>query len=109
MVARMPEVGRQLLAPLPKIEDVVALVEHQGPPWGVPGEPDPQRPAGAAVLRACIDATDHLPGRSLRRGLESMEARSGCYPGAVLTALANHPPAGGRRVARSTRWSWCPA
>jgi len=93
MVERLPSVGSELLAPLPRIEDVCKLVEEQGPPWGADGEPDPNRSTGAAVLRACIDAELLASqGAPFVSAIHSLKQKVGCYPEEVLTALEAHPP-----------------
>lgn len=93
MVERLPSVGSELLAPLPRIEDVCELVKQQGPPWGARAEPDPHRSTGAAVLRACIDA-ELLTSQGVPfvAAIHTLNQRIGWYPEEVLKALEAHPP-----------------
>ena len=95
MVMRIPQVAERLLAPLPRIEDVIDLVANQAPPWGVADEPPVDQPLGSAVIRAAIDADIICsPEISFNSALQQMEARKGFYPQKVIDSLAKHAPAG---------------
>ncbi len=99
MIERLPSVGRDLLSPLPRIEDVCKLVEEQGPPWGADAKPNPKRSLGAAVLRACVDV-ELLTSQGVPfvAAIQSMRQRAGWYPEKVLAALEANPPSGEKDV-----------
>lgn len=88
MIAKLPAVGAELLSSLPRIEDVCAFVEQQGPPWGTAGDPPADQPVESAILRACLDL-DLLTSQDVPFGaaMTSLRERSGFYPPAVLDAL----------------------
>lgn len=88
MVVALPGVGAELLAPLPRIEDVRAIVEQQGPPWGSAGAPPANQPIESAIVRAALDL-DLVTSQGVPFGaaLTSMRERADFYPPAVLEAL----------------------
>ena len=95
MVERLPSVGRDLITPLPRIEDVRDLVECQGPPWGSGAAPAAKRPVGAAILRACVDLDLVMSqGVPFAAAIHTLRQRNGFYPDQVLAALEKHPPTG---------------
>lgn len=101
MVDRLPEVTEKLLAEIPRIDPVRAILAHRerrffgaAPTPADAGAAGPI-PAGARILKAVLDL-DALTcqGVPLDAGLETLRSRSGWYDPDVLRALsqpANEP------------------
>jgi response regulator RpfG family c-di-GMP phosphodiesterase len=95
MVSRLPALADQVLAGIPRLEDVRAAIHDQDTPFGdeedtsgnPPGE---QLPLGARVLRIVRDY-DALAsaGRSSGDALGAMRSRPGTYDPRLLAALAS--------------------
>jgi response regulator RpfG family c-di-GMP phosphodiesterase len=94
MLARVPEIGHNLLANIPRLEPVARAILYQEkhfdgsgfPPDGVSGE---QIPLGARILKVLADA-DRLEseGHGRAQALEIMKGRAGWYDPSVLAAAA---------------------
>lgn len=93
MVERMPAVTEQLLAHIPRLEDVVAILTAVNQPFH-PLDPEAAHPqqrlrhTGGEVLKAArdFDALE-VQGNSPARALAIMRAHAGRYDGDVLSAL----------------------
>jgi response regulator RpfG family c-di-GMP phosphodiesterase len=90
-----PEVASKLLAAIPRLEDVAAIVTAQFGPLNFAGLPKDisgwdVRRAGQLLLRTCIEY-DRLVARgaSRERAVATLTAAKLGFPDAVLTALAN--------------------
>jgi CheY-like chemotaxis protein len=90
-----PEVASKLLAAIPRLEDVAAIVTAQFGPLNFAGLPKDIRSwdvrrAGQLLLRTCIEYDRSVAlGASRERAVASLTAAKLGLPEAVLTALAN--------------------
>jgi response regulator RpfG family c-di-GMP phosphodiesterase len=85
MVERLPGLGDRLLAEIPRIEGVRAILAGLSSPFKGGG---PAQPLGARILRAVLDA-DALEnaGRTPQEAIELLRGRSGEYDPEVLLAM----------------------
>jgi response regulator RpfG family c-di-GMP phosphodiesterase len=93
LVARTPDVARQLLADIPRLEGVREILASQATSFDVGGGPGAlpsgiALPEGARLLRIVLDL-DALEQRGLDRGeaLATLRGRHGAYDPALLEAL----------------------
>lgn len=87
MVSRMPQVTKELLASIPRLEGVRAILAGQGTSYGARHAHD-EVPAGARILRIATDF-DHLEckGLPVQLALDTMRGRRGEYEPRVLKAF----------------------
>jgi len=93
MLRRVPEVGANLLASIPRMEGVVEIIRYQSkgfdgegfPEDGVRGE---DIPLGARILRPLLDfmAIERIRGDK-RVAMEALKLKGECYDPAVLQAV----------------------
>jgi response regulator RpfG family c-di-GMP phosphodiesterase len=85
LVRRLPGLAEQLVASIPRMEPVRAILLHQHAPYAADGPPVP---VGARLLRIAQDF-DALEARgmSASNALDTLEHRAGLYDPAVLGAL----------------------
>jgi response regulator RpfG family c-di-GMP phosphodiesterase len=95
MVSRLPALADQVLAGIPRLEEVRTAIRHQDTPYGdekdASGNPRGEGlPLGARVLRIVRDY-DALAsaGRSSGEALRAMRSRPGTYDPRLLSALAS--------------------
>jgi response regulator RpfG family c-di-GMP phosphodiesterase len=95
MVSRLPALAEQVLAGIPRLEEVRAAIRDQDTPYGdeedASGKPRGERPPlGARVLRIVRDY-DALAsaGRSSGEAMRALRTRPGTYDPRLLSALAS--------------------
>jgi hypothetical protein len=92
MVSRLPRITEQLLAHIPRLDAVRAMVEHQATPFNGGRQGSGPRgddlPIGARILKVALDF-DVLEASGIppEQSLETMRARIGAYDPKVLHAL----------------------
>jgi response regulator RpfG family c-di-GMP phosphodiesterase len=88
MISRLPEVAEQLLADIPRLEEVREILRNQQEPYTSDGSDDNGPPVGARILRAVLDL-DGLEARgiSTSAAVQELRSRSGVYDPAVVAAL----------------------
>ncbi len=88
MVARLPKVGSELLANIPRMTEVADVIAHQDTRLDRVQRPE-RVPLGARILKVVLDYDTLSPqGKTPSDGLEVMRARKSWYDGDVLGALA---------------------
>ncbi|MEP0765697.1 MAG: response regulator [Fimbriimonadia bacterium] len=87
---RVPEVGRDLLANIPRLEEVAQIILYQHKHYNGGGHPPhsvsrEQIPIGSRMLKVCLDMSDlTAKGFSVSEALQMMESRQGWYDPSVL-------------------------
>ncbi len=96
ILERLPEVAEALLADVPRIDDVRAILRCQHEPFEGESISGTETPVGARILRAVLDC-DLLEsqGMPFDTALDVLRSRSGAYDPEVLVALANEDDGGG--------------
>ena len=90
LLNRVPEVGRDLLANIPRLEEVAQIVLYQHKHFNGGGHPPhsvsrEQIPIGSRILKVCLDMTDlTAKGFSPHDALAMMQSRQGWYDPMVL-------------------------
>lgn len=90
MVARVPEVGAELLGQIPRLENVSRIVRYQATNFVGSGMHEAETiPMGARILRVLCDLVDlEIKGISKAAALKQMKNANGCYdPGILDTAF----------------------
>jgi response regulator RpfG family c-di-GMP phosphodiesterase len=86
LFARHPGLAGDLLANIPKLDEVAAIIRHQDTPHAEAG---PEVPLGARLLKAALDYDVLLTsGRARDQALDAMAGREGRYAPQALDALA---------------------
>ncbi len=94
MVARLPEVGKNLISNIPRLERVAEIVLYQQKAFGGGGFPDDacageDIPLESRILKVLTDLELHKSqGTDYAHALKAMAAESGTYDPEVLKALA---------------------
>ncbi|MBI4559774.1 MAG: response regulator [Candidatus Hydrogenedentes bacterium] len=94
MIARVPEIGQQLLAHIPRLEEVAQIVLYQKKQYDGTGYPrdhvaGEQIPLGARILKVLTDLDDLASGGLARKdALAQMRQRKGWYDPTVIEAAA---------------------
>jgi response regulator RpfG family c-di-GMP phosphodiesterase len=94
MVARLPALAEQVLAGIPRLEEVRAAIRWQDAPYrnedDTSGVPSGERlPLGARVLRIARDFDALESGGHAVEALRAMRTRQGAYDGHLLAGLAS--------------------
>jgi len=90
-----PLLGRDLIAQIPRLEEVAQIIEHQkhyydGSGWPENGKKGEEIPVGAQILSAVLDYEQlESQGYSRDKVLKSLQQRRGKYSPKVLESLAN--------------------
>lgn len=86
LFARHPGIAGDLLANIPKLDEVAAIIRHQDTPHAEAGL---EVPLGARLLKAALDYDVLLTsGRSRDQALAALAGRDGLYDPQALAALA---------------------
>jgi response regulator RpfG family c-di-GMP phosphodiesterase len=86
LFARHPGIAGDLLANIPKLDEVAAIIRHQETPHADAGR---DVPLGAKLLKAALDYDVLLTsGRSRAQALAALAGREGLYDPQVMAALA---------------------
>jgi len=105
MLARVPEVGAELLNQIPRLENVARIVQFQNTRFDRSGWPSgadqtEEYPVGARILKVLCDLADlESKGASKAAALRQMKQADGCYDPAILDIafstfeVATHPEA----------------
>ena len=94
MVARLPEVGKNLISNIPRLERVAEIVFYQQKPFSGGGFPDDDRagediPQESRILKVLADLESYKSqGLGCTHALKTMAAENGVYDPVVLKALA---------------------
>jgi len=93
MVKRLPELAANLVHPIPRLEEVEAILRYQGKHFDGNGPPDDdvsgnRIPLGARILKAALDF-DALLSQEIpeETAIETLRARQGWYDPEVVGAL----------------------
>lgn len=87
MVARVPSVTDQLLAHIPRLEQVREILSGAGQPTAAPAKAASFVELASEVLRIASELDDHeLRGGAIADGVELARGRKGAYSEAVLAA-----------------------
>lgn len=85
LFARHPAIAGDLLANIPKLDEVAAIIRHQETPHAAAGQDVPR---GAKLLKAALDYDVLLTsGRSRDQALAALAGREGIYDPQALAAL----------------------
>jgi response regulator RpfG family c-di-GMP phosphodiesterase len=82
MVARVPEITQRLLANIPRLDGVLAILEHQQRPFD-----DPGAPIGARILRIAADYLE-LEAAAVDPPIALQTMRRGVYDPVLLESFA---------------------
>ena len=88
MANRLPEIAKSLLADIPRIDEVRAILRHQSQAFEASGTGGERAPMGSRILKAVLDF-DVLESQGIppETALEILRERGGEYDPAVLLAL----------------------
>lgn len=95
LIERVPQIGRDLLANIPRLEGVAEIVLYQAKNFDGTGFPDDQVayaeiPLGARILRVIVDLGELISqGMALKTAFLQLGKREGCYDPAILNAAEN--------------------
>jgi len=94
MVDRLPALAEQVLAGIPRLDEVRAAIRWQGARYADPGSPQTPAgdglPLGARVLRVVQDYDSlETAGQPAAEALKAMTGRSGTYDPRLLNALTS--------------------
>lgn len=94
IVDRLPEVAEALLADIPRIEDVRAILHYSHVSFDADAQTRKGVPVGAQILRVVLDY-DLLESRGVPQeaALEALRGRPGAYNSEILLALGRLPEA----------------
>jgi response regulator RpfG family c-di-GMP phosphodiesterase len=90
VLARIPEIGANLLRNIPRLESVARIVLYQNKNYDGSGFPEDsvvaeEIPIGSRILKILADLTElEAAGLSKAKALEQMQSRTGCYDPHVL-------------------------
>ena len=108
MVARLPEVGKNLISNIPRLEQVAEIVLYQQKAFSGGGFPDDARagedlPQESRILKVLTDLESYKSqGLDYGHALKTMAAESGAYDPVVLKALAKTLASGESRLRKNT-------
>ena len=94
LMARVPQIGYNLLSHIPRLESVASVVLYQNKNFDGTGFPldkiaGEDIPIGARILRVLLDLLGHESGNVTKaKALENMSHFPGCYDPRVLEAVA---------------------
>ncbi|MFQ5503885.1 MAG: HD domain-containing phosphohydrolase [Planctomycetota bacterium] len=95
MMNRLPEIAESLLADIPRIDEVRAILRHQKQPFEGGAVGRESAPLGSRILKTVLDL-DALETRGIppETALEMLRGRAGEYDPGVLLALGSASDAG---------------
>ena len=101
LIARLPRLAEQLIASIPRLEPVRAILLHQHTPFAArteaPAPTDVVFPMGARLLKVAQDFDIlEAQGMSPSLALDTLDSRTGLYDPAVLSALRRICGVGGQ-------------
>ncbi len=108
MVARLPEVGKNLISNIPRLEQVAEIVLYQQKAFSGGGFPDDARagedlPQESRILKVLTDLESYKSqGLDYGHALKTMAAENGAYDPVVLKALAKTLASGESRLRKNT-------
>jgi response regulator RpfG family c-di-GMP phosphodiesterase len=93
LLERIPEIGSNLIAQIPRLEHVARIIQYQAKNFDGTGFPHdaiagPEIPLASRILKVLIDLNHfELSGTRASDALEKMRSRKGCYDPDVLAVV----------------------